>query len=205
MAEIVYVLCALTSLACAALLARAWRRTRSRLLMWSALCFLCFTANNVLLYADRVVFPDVSLAVLRAATGAAGVAVLLARAGKPDGAAVVLEQAADADPSDPMPCELVGMLSSWAPEVVSQERGVRGYLDAADRRRGAGDAEAALEDLLRAFELDPTSTEAADAVGAVLSARGRTSAADELARQVKRHRDKRRRRREAHRASPRLA
>ena len=53
MAEIVYVLCALTSLACATLLARAWRRTRSRLLMWSALCFLCFTANNVLLYADR--------------------------------------------------------------------------------------------------------------------------------------------------------
>ncbi|NUO48902.1 MAG: hypothetical protein HOV80_08605, partial [Polyangiaceae bacterium] len=111
------------------------------------------------------------------------VAVLLARAGKPDGASVVLEQAADADPSDPMPCELVGMLSSWASEVVSQERGVRGYLDAADRRRGAGDAEAALEDLLRAFELDPTSTEAADAVSAVLSARGRTSAADELARE----------------------
>jgi hypothetical protein len=77
MAEVVYVLCALTSLVCAALLARGWRRTGSRLLMWSALCFLCFTVNNVLLYADRVVFPDVSLAVLRAASGAAGVAVLL--------------------------------------------------------------------------------------------------------------------------------
>jgi hypothetical protein len=77
MAEVVYVLCAVTSLICAALLIRAWRRTRSRLLMWSGLCFLCFAANNVLLYADRFVFLDVSLAVLRAATGAAGVAVLL--------------------------------------------------------------------------------------------------------------------------------
>jgi hypothetical protein len=77
MAEIVYVLCALTSFACAALLVRGWRRTRSRLLMWSALCFLFFTLNNVLLYADRVVVPDVSLALLRAATGAAGMVILL--------------------------------------------------------------------------------------------------------------------------------
>jgi hypothetical protein len=77
MAEIVYLLCALTSLACTALLARAWRRSRSRLLMWSSLCFLLFTANNVVLYADRVIVPDVNLALVRAATGAAGVMVLL--------------------------------------------------------------------------------------------------------------------------------
>ena len=77
MAEIVYVLCALTSFACAALLVRGWRRTRSRLLMWSALCFLFFTLNNALLYADRVVVPDVNLAVLRAAAGALGMAILL--------------------------------------------------------------------------------------------------------------------------------
>lgn len=77
MAEVVYLLCALTSLACTALLARAWRRSRSRLLMWSSLCFLLFTANNVVLYADRVIVPDVNLALVRAATGAAGVMVLL--------------------------------------------------------------------------------------------------------------------------------
>lgn len=77
MAEIVYLLCALTSLACTALLARAWRRTRSRLLMWSSLCFLLFTANNIVLFADRVIVPDLDLAMLRAATGAAGVMVLL--------------------------------------------------------------------------------------------------------------------------------
>ena len=77
MAEIVYLLCAVLSLLCAVLLVRGWRRTRSRLLMWSALCFVFFAANNVLLYADRVVFPDLNLALLRAATGAAGVAILL--------------------------------------------------------------------------------------------------------------------------------
>jgi hypothetical protein len=77
MAEIVYLLCALTSLACTALLARAWRKSGSRLLMWSSLCFLLLTANNVVLFADRVILPDVNLALLRAATGAAGVMVLL--------------------------------------------------------------------------------------------------------------------------------
>ncbi len=111
------------------------------------------------------------------------VAVLLARANKPDLAVLVLEEAAEADQADPMPCELVGLLSSWASAIVPAERGVRGYLDAAQRHRGAGDGEAALEDLLRACELDPTSPDAADAIGAALVSRGRTSAADELARE----------------------
>lgn len=77
MAEVVYVLCAVTSLLCAALLVRAWRRTRSRLLMWSAACFLLLATNNLLLYVDRVIVPDIDLALLRAATGAAGMALLL--------------------------------------------------------------------------------------------------------------------------------
>lgn len=58
MAEAVYVLCALTSLACAILLLRGYLRSRTRLLLWSALCFFFLTANNVLLFLDRVVFPD---------------------------------------------------------------------------------------------------------------------------------------------------
>lgn len=111
------------------------------------------------------------------------VAVLLARASKPDGAAVVLEEAGESDASDPMPCELIGLLSSLSPDVVAPDRGVRGYIDAASRRRANGDEEAALEDLLRAFELDPSSAEAADAVAAALHARGRSSAADELIRE----------------------
>src|SRR5262245_49321276 len=58
MAEAVYFLCALTSLACAVLLWRGYLRHRNRLLMWSSLCFVCLAINNGLLYADKVIFPD---------------------------------------------------------------------------------------------------------------------------------------------------
>jgi hypothetical protein len=59
MRETVYVLCALTSLACAVLLLRGYVRTRARLLLWSCVCFFALTANNVLLFIDRVILPDV--------------------------------------------------------------------------------------------------------------------------------------------------
>lgn len=57
MAETIYTLCILTSLACAWLLLGSYRRTRHRLLFWSGLCFVVLTFNNVLLLFDRVVFP----------------------------------------------------------------------------------------------------------------------------------------------------
>jgi hypothetical protein len=65
MGEIVYSLCALTSLACAVLLVRAWLRTRTKLLAWSSACFVGFTINNVLLVIDLVLYRsqvDLSLA-----------------------------------------------------------------------------------------------------------------------------------------------
>ncbi len=77
MATAVYVLCALTSLACAVLLLRAWRATRQRLLLWSALCFLFLAVNNVLLPIDLLVVPDVDLSLLRTGSACAGFAVLL--------------------------------------------------------------------------------------------------------------------------------
>ena len=58
MAEAVFALCALTSLACAVMLWRGYRRSRARLLMWSSLCFMFLFANNLLLFVDKVVFPD---------------------------------------------------------------------------------------------------------------------------------------------------
>jgi hypothetical protein len=64
-ASVVYVLCALTSLACAVLLWRGWRRTRARLLFWSAICFVGFFLNNVLLIVDVQVMPQVDLALVR--------------------------------------------------------------------------------------------------------------------------------------------
>jgi len=60
-AQTIYILCTLTSLACAWLLFGSYRRTRHRLLFWSGSCFSVMTVNNLLLLLDKVVFPDVYL------------------------------------------------------------------------------------------------------------------------------------------------
>jgi hypothetical protein len=73
--KIVYALCALTSAACAGLLLRGYARSRFRLLLWSGLCFVGLTLNNVLLVLDRLVFPAVDLSTWRLAV--ALVALLL--------------------------------------------------------------------------------------------------------------------------------
>lgn len=78
MATLVYVLCALTSLTAATLLARAWVRSRSRLLLWSSAAFVLLAANNVILFLDKVIIgPEVDLSLIRGATGLAGLALLL--------------------------------------------------------------------------------------------------------------------------------
>ena len=73
----VYILCFLTSGACAYLLARNSRRTGTRLLMWSALCFGFLALNNAIVFIDALVLPDVDLAVPRLALSLAAVTVLL--------------------------------------------------------------------------------------------------------------------------------
>ena len=78
MADVVYVLCALTSLLCAGLLLRSWALSRQRLVLWTGLGFTGLAVNNVLLVLDRSVFPDVDLQVLRDASGLVAVSVLLA-------------------------------------------------------------------------------------------------------------------------------
>ncbi len=75
MAETIYTLCTLTSLACAWLLLSSYRRTGHRLLFWSGLCFAGMTINNLLLLLDKVAFPDTDLRTPRLA--AALVALLL--------------------------------------------------------------------------------------------------------------------------------
>ena len=74
---VIYVLCALTSTACAVLLLRGWRRSRVRLLLWSGLCFVGLAANNVLLVVDMRVVPDADLSFVRTLAALAGVALLL--------------------------------------------------------------------------------------------------------------------------------
>ena len=76
MAQIIYILCILTSLACAWLLLGSYRRTRHRLLFWSGMCFVVITLNNVLLMVDRVIFPT-SVDLLPYRLGSALLALML--------------------------------------------------------------------------------------------------------------------------------
>jgi hypothetical protein len=73
----IFVLCAATSLACAALLLRGYRRTQVRLLLWSGLCFVGFCINNLLLIVDVNVIPTVDLSVWRSLPAVAGIALLV--------------------------------------------------------------------------------------------------------------------------------
>lgn len=78
MANAVFLLCALTSVVCAVLLLRAYRRASNRLLLWSGLCFVGLALNNGLLVIDRILLPDsADLSVWRQVPAVLGVAVLL--------------------------------------------------------------------------------------------------------------------------------
>ncbi len=77
MAFAIYVLCAATSLACAILLYRGYRRTSARLLLWSAICFAGFFLNNVLLVIDLQVVPYRDLSTLRTLPSLAGISFLI--------------------------------------------------------------------------------------------------------------------------------
>ena len=77
MGLLVYALCAITSLICAVMLLRAYQRTRVRLLLWSGLCFACFTLNNVVLIIDVRILPERDLSVIRTLPSLLGIALLL--------------------------------------------------------------------------------------------------------------------------------
>lgn len=77
MAEIVYVLCTLTSALCAYLLVRSYLRTRGRLLLWSTLCFVGLAINGVLLLVDLMIVPQVDLRLLRTGSALAALGVLV--------------------------------------------------------------------------------------------------------------------------------
>lgn len=78
MAELVYILCAITSVLCAVLLLRAYLARRRSLLLWSAVCFGALGVNNVLLFIDVVMdLPGLDLAGARSASALAGLAALV--------------------------------------------------------------------------------------------------------------------------------
>jgi Family of unknown function (DUF5985) len=75
---IVYLLCFITSLACAWMLGRSYRQNGMRLLLWSAICFGFLALNNLALVFDLVVWPDsVDLRLLRISLALAAVVSLI--------------------------------------------------------------------------------------------------------------------------------
>jgi hypothetical protein len=75
--EIVYFLCFLSSGLCAYLLVAAFRRRPDRLLLWSAICFCLLAIDNLLVFVDIILLPNISLIALRIATTFIAIIVLL--------------------------------------------------------------------------------------------------------------------------------
>lgn len=78
MGQVVYILCALTSLGCTLLLIGRYRKSRVDLLFWSALAFLLLTVTNILLFVDLVLLgPNMDLGLYRNGATLVGVIILL--------------------------------------------------------------------------------------------------------------------------------
>jgi hypothetical protein len=77
MAATVYLLGTVVTLVCALLLLRFYIRVRTRLLLWSGLCFLGLTISNALLFVDLSVLPNADLYMWRLATAAASMLLLV--------------------------------------------------------------------------------------------------------------------------------
>ena len=77
MASAIYILCILTSLACAWLLTQRYRKCGHRVLFWSALCFGGLTLNNLILVCDKLLFPEIDLLPLRQGSALLAVSLLV--------------------------------------------------------------------------------------------------------------------------------
>jgi hypothetical protein len=76
-ADIVFVLCALVSTICAVMLFVGYRRSRTRLLFWSSLCFAGLAINNVLLMIDFVMVAGIDFTLYRSVIALAAVMLLV--------------------------------------------------------------------------------------------------------------------------------
>ena len=77
MRSLVYILNSVTFATCSTLLGRAYWRVRQRLLLWSALCFAGLAISNLLVFVDLVMLPGVDLYLLRLATAAIAMLLLM--------------------------------------------------------------------------------------------------------------------------------
>ena len=77
MSSAVYILATLVCLASAVLLLRGYSRGRHRLLLWSGLCFVGLTLSNLLVFVDRIIFPQIDLYYLRLISAAIAMLLLV--------------------------------------------------------------------------------------------------------------------------------
>jgi len=74
---VAYALCALTSIVCFVMLIRRYMRSRGQLLLWSSLCFFFLAIQNIILFVDFVVVPDIDLSLWRTLAGFIGAVIFL--------------------------------------------------------------------------------------------------------------------------------
>lgn len=77
MPALVYTLCFVTSVLCAALLVRAYFRTHTRLLLWSSISFSFLAVNNFFVLGDMILFPNINLLLFRYIAALTAIAVLI--------------------------------------------------------------------------------------------------------------------------------
>jgi len=77
MGPLAYAVGVLTSIFCAILLIRSYSRQRTRLLLWCSLCFVGLASNNVILFIDLFVVPEVDLDFWRSMTALIALGLML--------------------------------------------------------------------------------------------------------------------------------
>ena len=65
MSTLIFSLCALAAGTCAYLLLQAYARGGYRLLLWSGLCFVGLTLNNLTLVVDKIIVPHIDMSIAR--------------------------------------------------------------------------------------------------------------------------------------------
>ena len=73
----IYLLCLLTASACFVLLLRGYRRSGTRLLLWSSVCFGFLAIHAVIVMVELLFFPATDLQMLRHVVSLAAVGSLI--------------------------------------------------------------------------------------------------------------------------------
>lgn len=73
----IYLLCLLTAAACSVLLLRGYRRSGTRLLLWSSVCFGILAFHALIVIIELLLFPSTDLQMLRHVASLAAVGTLV--------------------------------------------------------------------------------------------------------------------------------